>query len=45
LGVLLQKLVPHEFHPVLQPPVVGPQGLDKGVEGIILVLVPVALKA
>jgi hypothetical protein len=28
----LQELVPHSLEPVLQPPVVGPQGLDKDVK-------------
>jgi hypothetical protein len=43
LGVLLQELVPHNLEPVLQPPIVGAQGLNKGVESVILVPVPVAL--
>jgi hypothetical protein len=30
---------------VLQPSVVGPQGLHEGVEGVVLVPVPVALGA
>jgi hypothetical protein len=42
---LLQELVPHSLEPVLQPPVVGPQGLNKGVQGVVLVPVPVSLRA
>jgi hypothetical protein len=45
LRTLLQELVPHSLEPVLQPPVVGPQGLDKGVKDVVLVPVPVALEA
>jgi hypothetical protein len=42
---LVQELVPHSLKPVLQPPVIGPQGLHEGVEGIVLLLVPVAFRA
>jgi hypothetical protein len=45
LGALVLKLVPHGPQPVLQPPVVGPQGLHEGVEGVVLILVPIALGA
>jgi hypothetical protein len=45
LGGLVLKLVPHEPQPVLQPPVVGPQGLHEGVEGVVLIPVPIALGA
>jgi hypothetical protein len=41
LGVLLHELVTHNFQPVLQPPVVGSQGFDESVQGVILVPVPV----
>jgi hypothetical protein len=41
-GVQLQELVMHGLNPILQPPVVGLQGLDKGV---VLVSVPVTLGA
>jgi hypothetical protein len=41
----LQELVSHSLEPVLQPPVVGPQGLDKGVNDVVLFPVPVALRA
>jgi hypothetical protein len=43
LGVLLHELVTHNFQPVLQPPVVGSQGFDESVQGVILVPVPVTL--
>jgi hypothetical protein len=33
------------LQPVLQPPVVGPQSLHEGVEGDVLVPLPVALGA
>jgi hypothetical protein len=33
------------MQPVLQPPVVGPQGFDESVQGVVLVPVPVALGA
>jgi hypothetical protein len=38
-------MVSHDLCPVLQPPVVGPQGLDKGIEGVVLVPIPVTLGA
>jgi hypothetical protein len=37
--------MPHNLQPVLQPPVVGPQGFDERVQGVVLVLVPVVLIA
>jgi hypothetical protein len=43
LGVQLRRLVLQGLHPVHQPPVRGPQGLDKGVEGVVLPPVPVEL--
>jgi hypothetical protein len=45
LGILLQKLDLHNLQPVLQPPVVGLQGFDESVQGIVLVPVPVVLGA
>jgi hypothetical protein len=42
---LVQELVPHNLQSVLQPPVVGPQDVHEGVEGVILVPVLVALGA
>jgi hypothetical protein len=42
---MLQELVTHVLDPILQPPVVGLQGLDKGVKGVVLVLVSVTLGA
>jgi hypothetical protein len=44
-SVVLQELVTHGLDTILQPPVVGLQGLDKGVEGVVLVSVPVTLEA
>jgi hypothetical protein len=35
----------HGLDPILQPPVVSLQGLDKGVKGVVLVSVPVTLRA
>jgi hypothetical protein len=43
LGVQLWELVPQSFRPVRQPPVRGPQGLDEGVESVVLLPVPVVL--
>jgi hypothetical protein len=43
LGILLWRLVPQGLGPVHQPPVCSPQGLDKGVEGVVLPPVPVDL--
>jgi hypothetical protein len=43
LGVQLWELVPQSFRPVHKPPVGGPQGLDEGVEGIVLPPVPAEL--
>jgi hypothetical protein len=45
MGVLLQKLVPHDSQSVLQPPVVGSQGFDESAQGVVLVPVLVALGA
>jgi hypothetical protein len=45
LHALVQELVSHGLQPVLQPPVIGPQGLHEGVEGVVLVSVPVPLDA
>jgi hypothetical protein len=45
LGALVQELVPHSLQLVLQPPVVGTQGLDEDVEGVVLVSVLVELGA
>jgi hypothetical protein len=42
---MLQELVTHGLDPILQPPVVGLQGLDKGVKGVVLVSVPATLGA
>jgi hypothetical protein len=42
---MLQELITHGLDPILQPLVVGPQGLDKGVKGVVLVSVPVTLGA
>jgi hypothetical protein len=36
-------LVLQGFCPVHQPPVVGPQGFDEGVEGVVLLPVPARL--
>jgi hypothetical protein len=41
----LQEVVSQGFRPVRQPPVVGPQGLDEGVEGVALLLQPAELGA
>jgi hypothetical protein len=41
LGVLLRRLVQQGLGPVHQPPVWRPQGLDEGVEGVVLPPVPV----
>jgi hypothetical protein len=35
----------HGLDPILQPPIVGLQGLDKGVESVVLVSIPVMLGA
>jgi hypothetical protein len=43
LGVQLWRLIPQGLRPVHQPPVRGPQGLDEGVEGVVLPPVPVEL--
>jgi hypothetical protein len=43
LGIQLWELVPQGFRPVHQPPVGGPQGLDEGVEGVVLPPVPAEL--
>jgi hypothetical protein len=40
---MLQELIMHGLDPILQPPIVGLQGPDKGVKGIVLVSVPVTL--
>jgi hypothetical protein len=45
LSALVQELVPHSLQPVLQPPVVGLQGLHEGIEGVKLVPVLVELGA
>jgi hypothetical protein len=45
MGVLLQELIPHNLQPVLQPPAVGSQGFGESVQGVVLVPVPVALRA
>jgi hypothetical protein len=45
LDALVQELVSHGTQPVLQPPVVGPQGLYESVEGFVLAPVPVELGA
>jgi hypothetical protein len=45
LGALVQEFVPHNLQPVLQSPVVGSQGLNESVKGVVLVPVPVALGA
>jgi hypothetical protein len=42
---MLQELVTHGLDLILQPPVVGLQGLDKGIKGVVLVSVPVTLGA
>jgi hypothetical protein len=42
---MLQELMTHGLDPILQPPVFGLQGLDKGLKGVVLVLVPVTLGA
>jgi hypothetical protein len=42
---MLQELVTHGLDPILQPPIVGLQGLDKCVKGVVLVSVPVTLGA
>jgi hypothetical protein len=42
---LIQECVPHDLQPVLQPAIASPQGFPEGVEGVVLVLVLVALKA
>jgi hypothetical protein len=44
-SVVLQELVTHGLDPILQPPVVGLQGLDKGAKGVVLVSAPVTLGA
>jgi hypothetical protein len=36
-------LVPQGLRPVHQPPVRGPQGLNEGIEGVVLPPVPVEL--
>jgi hypothetical protein len=38
-------VVSQGFRPVRQPSVVGPQGLDEGVEGVALLLEPTELRA
>jgi hypothetical protein len=38
-------MISQGFRPVRQPPVVGPQGLDEGVESVALLLEPVELGA
>jgi hypothetical protein len=43
LGVQLRGLIPQGFRPVHQPPVRGPQGLDEGVKGVVLLSVPAEL--
>jgi hypothetical protein len=45
LALQLQELVPQGFRPIRQPPVLRPQGLDEGVEGIALLLEPAELGA
>jgi hypothetical protein len=45
LALQLQEVVSQGFHPVRQPPVAGPQGLDEGVEGVALLLEPAELGA
>jgi hypothetical protein len=42
---VLQELVTHGLDPILQPPVVGLQGIDKGAKGVVLVSAPVMLGA
>jgi hypothetical protein len=37
-ALLLQELVLQGFHPIRQPPVLRPQGLDEGVESVALLL-------
>jgi hypothetical protein len=44
LRPLVQELIPHSLKTILQPPVIGPQGLHEGVEGVVLQLVPVAVR-
>jgi hypothetical protein len=43
LGIQLWRLVPQGLRPIHQPPIRGPQGLDEGVEGVVLPPVPVEL--
>jgi hypothetical protein len=45
LGVPLLELILHSAQPVLQPPAVGSQGFDKSFQSVILVSIPVALRA
>jgi hypothetical protein len=45
LDVLLQELIPNNLQPVLQPPTIGSQGFGESVQGVVLVPVPVALRA
>jgi hypothetical protein len=40
LGILFRRLVQQRLGPVRQPPVWRPQGLDEGVEGVVLPPVP-----
>jgi hypothetical protein len=42
---MLQELVTHGLDLILQPLIVSLQGLDKGVKGVVLILVPVTLGA
>jgi hypothetical protein len=44
-SVILQELVTHGLDTILQAPVVGLQGLNKGVKSVVLVSVPVTLRA
>jgi hypothetical protein len=43
LGVQLRRLIPQGFRQVHQPKVMGPKGLDEGVEGVVLPPVPAEL--
>jgi hypothetical protein len=42
---LVHECILHGSQPVLQPAIVGPQGLHEGVKGVILAPIPVKLGA